>query len=237
MTEGERGKEGLWALLKRGEKYFGGIIVRERYKTVKAEAKAEIVEKKSRFIANVKRVSTEQDAIDFYELIKKKFWDARHNVYAYYIGGDIPVQKFSDEGEPTGTAGMPILETIKRQGLEDVVVVVTRYFGGILLGTGGLIRAYSKSAGEGIKLAGVVERIWATKVNIKIDYALLGKIQSIAISEGWQIIDSVYSDLIDIYMAVPVEQVKLLRKKIAELTAGTLEITEADHDYYITEEI
>jgi len=212
-------------------------MVREIYKTVKGEGTAEIVEKKSRFIANTKRISTEQEAIEFYESIKKKCWDARHNVYAYYIGGDSPVQKFSDEGEPAGTAGMPILEAIKRQGLEDVVVVVTRYFGGVLLGTGGLIRAYSKSAGEGIKSAGIVKKIWSTKVNIKIDYALLGKIQSIAISEGWQIIDSVYSDLIDIYLAVPVGQVQLLRKKIAEITAGSLEITEVGNDYYITEEI
>lgn len=211
--------------------------MRDRYKTIKSEGTAEIIEKKSKFIANVKRISSEEEAIEFYDMIKKKYWDARHNVYAYYIGGNAVVQKFSDEGEPAGTAGMPILETIKRQNLEDVIVVVTRYFGGILLGTGGLVRAYSKSAGEGIKASGIVEKIWSAKVHMKIDYALLGKIQAISSNEGWRITDIIYADLIDIYMAIPVDKIETLKKVISELTAGSLEINEIDRDYYLMEEI
>lgn len=208
--------------------------MRERYKTVKSEGAVEITEKKSRFIANVKEVSSEEEAIEFYETIKKKYWDARHNVFAYYIGGLSSVQKFTDEGEPAGTAGMPILEVIKRQGLEDIIIVVTRYFGGILLGTGGLVRAYSKSAQEAIKSAGIIEKIWSAKMHIRIEYTYLGKIQAIANNEGWRIIDTQYADLIDIYLAVPIEALGILKKKISEISAGSLEINEFDKDYYIT---
>ncbi|MGE5328376.1 MAG: YigZ family protein [Deltaproteobacteria bacterium] len=207
--------------------------MRERYKTVKSEGTAEIIEKKSKFIAHVRRIASEEEAMEFYETIKKKYWDARHNVYAYYIGGDSGIQKFSDEGEPSGTAGMPILQTIKNQGVEDVIVVVTRYFGGILLGTGGLVRAYSKSAGEGIKAAGIVEKIWSAKVHMRIDYNLLTRIQAISSNEGCCIIDTIYADLIDIYIAVPINKLEKLKKVILELTGGGLQIDEIDRDYYI----
>ncbi|MGE5474856.1 MAG: YigZ family protein [Ignavibacteriales bacterium] len=211
--------------------------MRETYKTIKSEGTAEIVEKKSRFIANVKRVSSDEEAMDFYEIIKKKYWDARHNVFAYYIGGNSFIQKFTDEGEPAGTAGMPILDVIKKQGLEDIIVVVTRYFGGILLGTGGLVRAYSKSAIEAIKSTGIVEKVWSTKIHMKIDYTFLGKIQTIANNEGWYIIDTIYADLIDIYLAVPIKQVNLLNKKVSELSAGSIEVNEIDNGYYIIKEV
>lgn len=209
--------------------------MREKYRTVKDLGTAEITERKSRFIANVKRITSEEEAINFYESIKKKYWDARHNVFAYLIGGDVNIQKFSDEGEPSGTAGMPILETIKRQGLEDLIIVVTRYFGGILLGTGGLVRAYSKSAGEGIKAAGTVEMILSTKLHMKIDYNLLGKIQAAAGSEGWMIKEIKYSDLIDVYISVPIEKVDTFRRKMSELSAGSAEINEVDNDYIMEE--
>lgn len=213
------------------------MILRERYKTVKHEATAEIVEKKSRFIAHVIPITSEKEAIEFYEKIKKKYWDARHNVYAYYMGGDSQIQKFTDDGEPVGTAGMPMLECIKKLGVEDVAVVVTRYFGGILLGTGGLVRAYSKAAGEGIASAGLLEKIWSAKVHMKIDYTLLGKIQTLSFQEGWKIIDIIYTDQIDIYIGVAYNQVDAFYKKIQELTAGSVDIEIEGYDYYITEEI
>jgi uncharacterized YigZ family protein len=114
----------------------------KEYRTVLSEAAVEIEEKKSRFIASVKPVSTEEEAFEFINLLKSKYWNATHNVYAYYINGDIPAQKFSDDGEPSGTAGMPVLETIKRFDVQNLVIVVTRYFGGIKLGAAGLVRAY-----------------------------------------------------------------------------------------------
>jgi len=135
-----------------------------QYKTISKEATVEMEEKKSRFIANVKPVSSEEEALEFINNIRAKYWDATHNVYAYYISGENIIQRFSDDGEPSGTAGMPVLEVIKRMELKDLVVVVTRYFGGILLGASGLVRAYSKSAALGIEAAGIV-----TKKTMPID--------------------------------------------------------------------
>jgi len=129
----------------------------KEYKTVLNHAVYEIDEKKSRFIASVKPVSTEDEAIRFINDLKSKYWDATHNVYAYTIGKNDEVQKFSDDGEPSGTAGKPVLETIKSKGIKNVLVVITRYFGGTLLGAGGLIRAYSESASLGLDKAGIIK--------------------------------------------------------------------------------
>ena len=124
------------------------IIISNEYKTVKDIGIAEIVEKRSRFIASVRPVSSEEDALEYLNMLKQKYWDARHNVYAYIIREN-NIMRYSDDGEPSGTAGVPVLDILKREELTDVIVVVTRYFGGILLGTGGLVHAYSKAAKEG----------------------------------------------------------------------------------------
>lgn len=210
--------------------------MRLRYLTVDKESKFEIIEKKSRFIASVKNINSETEAIEFYENIKKNCWDARHNVYAYYIGGEQTIQKFNDDGEPGGTAGMPMLETIKKMGIEDVVVVVTRYFGGILLGTGGLARAYSRSAREGIANCGIIEKILTVRYEISIDYTMLGKVQNMVLENNYIIISTDYSDAVKLHIGVPSGQEEEFKKKACELFSGDIAIREIDKDYYIMKE-
>ncbi|QFK72880.1 YigZ family protein [Pradoshia sp. D12] len=148
------------------------------YKTVKGYGESEQIIQKSRFIAYVNRVESEEEAIQFIQSIKKKHWDATHNCSAYMIGENDLIQKANDDGEPSGTAGVPILEVIKKKGLKDTAVVVTRYFGGIKLGAGGLIRAYGGAASEGINATGVVERRLMRIMKSTFDYTLLGKIEN-----------------------------------------------------------
>lgn len=148
------------------------------YKTVKRMGKAEMTVKKSRFIGHAKPVETEEEAIAFIESIKKEHWSATHNCSAYVIGERDQIQKASDDGEPSGTAGRPILEVIKQQGLKNTVVVVTRYFGGILLGAGGLIRAYTEGAVIGIQAAEPVYKVLHREVRIGLDYTWLGKVEN-----------------------------------------------------------
>lgn len=148
------------------------------YKTVKGYGESEQIIQKSRFIAYVNRVESEEEAIQFIQTIKKKHWDATHNCSAYMIGENDLIQKANDDGEPSGTAGVPILEVIKKKGLKDTAVVVTRYFGGIKLGAGGLIRAYGGAASEGINATGVVERRLMRIMKSTFDYTLLGKIEN-----------------------------------------------------------
>lgn len=148
------------------------------YKTVKGYGETEQIIQKSRFIAYVNRVESEEEAIQFIQSIKKKHWDATHNCSAYMIGENDLIQKANDDGEPSGTAGVPILEVIKKKGLKDTAVVVTRYFGGIKLGAGGLIRAYGSTASEGINATGVVERRLMRVMKSTFDYTLLGKIEN-----------------------------------------------------------
>ena len=148
------------------------------YKTVKGYGESEQIIQKSRFIAYVNRVESEDEAIQFIQSIKKKHWDATHNCSAYMIGENDLIQKANDDGEPSGTAGVPILEVIKKKGLKDTVVVVTRYFGGIKLGAGGLIRAYGGAASDGINTTGVVERRLMRVMKSTFEYTLLGKIEN-----------------------------------------------------------
>ena len=147
------------------------------YKTIKKQACAEYEDRKSRFIANVFPVQTEEKALEYLNAVKKKYSDARHNVYAYVLEKD-NIQRYSDAGEPAGTAGVPILDYIKKEGLSNVIVVVTRYFGGILLGTGGLVHAYSKAAKAGVEAAKPVEMVLCREIRIFCDYNMLGKIQN-----------------------------------------------------------
>lgn len=148
------------------------------YKTVYAQGSAEIVEKKSRFIASVSPVSTEEEAIAFVNSVKAKYRDARHNVYAYVVK-DNNISRFTDDGEPSGTAGAPVLDVILKEGLTDTAIVVTRYFGGTLLGTGGLVRAYGKAAKDGVLHAQICEKIYCHELSIRTPYDLHGKIKYI----------------------------------------------------------
>ncbi|GGN53603.1 MULTISPECIES: YigZ family protein [Oceanobacillus] len=149
------------------------------YFTVKQEGQDEIIIQKSRFIGYVRRVETEEEAQSFIQEIKKKHYDATHNCSCYMIGENNEIQKANDDGEPSGTAGIPMLEVLKKQNLKDTAVVVTRYFGGIKLGAGGLIRAYGNTTSQAIKTTGIVKRVLMQGVSVTVDYGLLGKLENV----------------------------------------------------------
>lgn len=205
--------------------------MKEGYRTVKNAAAAEIVEKRSRFIADVKPVETEADALGFLEEIKKKYWDARHHVFAYVLE-DNNVQRYSDDGEPAGTAGLPILEFIKKEGLSNLVVVVTRYFGGILLGTGGLVHAYTASAKAGVEGAQPIEKKLCCEMVAECDYSLLGKIQSEARERGYIISDTEYAENVKISVLVPVSETSFFEANLIDKTNGKVGIKQGKIGYY-----
>lgn len=208
--------------------------MRKEYLTVLNEASAELEEKKSRFIATVKPVASEEEAQEFVDSLKTKYWNATHNVYAYYICGDQELQKFSDDGEPSGTAGMPVLEAIKKLGVQDVAVVVTRYFGGTLLGAAGLVRAYGKSATLGIEAAGIVTRRLCIQTRIVMDYSLLGKIQALMASKGYRIMDTVYSQDVEMVVYIPVDEFEEFSTLVIETTSAKAIIDPGEKTYITT---
>lgn len=189
-----------------------------RYKTVYCGGEAEIVEKKSRFIATVQPVKSEEEALTFIEAMRKKYWNATHNCFAYVIGEHFQVQRCSDDGEPSGTAGKPMLDVLLGEEIHDVVVVVTRYFGGTLLGTGGLVRAYSGSTKEGLLASNVITKMHGQKLIVQTDYTGLGKIQYILGQRGLQILDSIYTDKVDLEVLLPED---VIGEVMAEITEGT----------------
>lgn len=204
-----------------------------QYKTVLNHAVHEIEERKSRFIASVKPVSTEQEALEFINGLKSKYWDATHNVYSYYIGGSNIVQRFSDDGEPSGTAGLPMLEVIKRMEVRDLVVVVTRYFGGTLLGAAGLIRAYGKSASLGIEEAQIVTKKLCRQVSVVLEYTLFGKVQSLLISKGLTIKDVIYEQDVEIIVFIADDETEAFVDLINEATNARA-IIQTGQNSYIT---
>ena len=174
------------------------------YISVEKEATAEITEKKSRFIANVCHVETEEEAMAYINKIKKQHYSARHNVYAYILSDGI--KKYTDDGEPAKTAGLPILEMLEKQGITDVVCVVTRYFGGTLLGTGGLVRAYTESAKAGVEESGIVTMTACSLLEFKVPYSNLGSAEYILKSHGAVCEDKNYAQ--EITLTVTVEENK-----------------------------
>jgi uncharacterized YigZ family protein len=192
----------------------------KEYNTVKDQAVSEIVEKKSRFICSVKPVDNEEQAMEFIKEVSERHRDATHNVYAYIIAGRVEIQRASDDGEPQGTAGIPVLEVIKKEGLTNICVVVTRYFGGILLGTGGLIRAYSSAAREGILHAGICRKALYSIFKINIDYSFLGKLQNAVTSLGNNIIRMEYTDSIGMFVKARHDRVERLTRTVTDLTCG-----------------
>ena len=166
----------------------------ERYATLREYGNAEIVIRKSRFIGHAQPVETEEEAVAFVEQIKKKYWDATHNCSAYVVGERDEWQKALDDGEPSGTAGKPILEVIKHRGLKNVVVVVTRYFGGIMLGAGGLVRAYTDGAVAGIEAAGPIVKVLLREIIIDIDYTWYGKLENALRDRGVRVGDASFTD-------------------------------------------
>ena len=195
------------------------------YKTVYQGNTAEIVEKKSRFIADVFPVSSEEEALECLERIKKQYWDARHHCYAYVIREERPLERCSDDGEPSGTAGKPILEVIKGAKLENVLIIVTRYFGGTLLGTGGLVRAYTSASREGLAHSTIITRIYGFKLKIQTDYTGLGKIQYILGQRGLPILETNYTDSVELTVLVPTGDEKAVTAEVTEGTNGKSRIS------------
>ena len=203
-----------------------------KYKTVYIGGKDEIVEKKSRFIATVQPVHTEEEAISFIESVKKQYWDARHNCFAYVIGERSQIQRCSDDGEPSGTAGKPMLDVLLGEEVHDTVVVVTRYFGGTLLGTGGLVRAYQGATKAGLNASTIIEKCYGRKWNIATDYTGFGKIQYILGQREIPILDTSYTDKVEIIVLIPVEAEESVRCEVIEGTNGQADIEAGDACYF-----
>ena len=206
-----------------------------KYITVKMRAEDSFEEKKSEFIGYVKRVESEEEAKEFVAEIKSMHKQARHNCFAYVIGKNMGIQRYSDDGEPQGTAGIPILEVMKKQGITDCAVVVTRYFGGILLGTGGLTRAYTKGAVIAIEAARIVEKVDGTRVAIEIEYDLYGKIQYICGQNNWHIEDTEFTDGVKIYVLVEDSNLETLENEITEVTSAKAKISKDMEGVYFKE--
>lgn len=194
----------------------------------------EIVEKKSRFIANIAAVASEEEAIEFIEKIKKKYYDARHNCYAYIIGDKGDKKKCSDDGEPQRSAGMPMMEVLENQGYFDIVVVVTRYFGGTLLGVGGLIRAYQGAVIEGLNASVSGEIHEGFRAKYRFGYDFYGKIKYIAESENIVIEDTLFDENVTMSLIFEDGESERLQKKLVEETNANIERLLLEKIKYIT---
>jgi len=204
------------------------------YQTVQGYGEYELIIQKSRFIAHIQRVETEEKAQEFIQEIKKRHKDATHNCSAYLIGESNHIQKANDDGEPSGTAGVPILEVLKKKDLKDTVVVITRYFGGIKLGAGGLIRAYGKATSEGIAATGIVERKLMKIIQTSIDYTFLGKVENELRSSPYQIKDIHYVENVQIETYIDSGSLPLFKDWMTDLTNGQGEMEDIGEIYLET---
>jgi len=197
-------------------------------KSLAAESTGEIVEKKSRFIATMIPVTSEEEARDFIASMKKKYYDARHNCSAYTIGENHEITKSSDDGEPSGTAGRPMLDVLIHSDIHNLCVVVTRYFGGVLLGTGGLVRAYTDATKAALENASVKEELNGITLSIDTDYNGYGKINYYLESEKIPVVDSAFTDKVTITVFVKENEADTVMAKIIELTNATASVTKGD---------
>lgn len=204
----------------------------ENFVMLSKGAEAEIVEKKSRFIATVRPVANEAEAVAFIDEMKKKYYDARHNCSAFVIGSKGELTRSSDDGEPSGTAGRPMLEVLVGSEIRNIAVVVTRYFGGTLLGTGGLVRAYTSAVKEALAKCETIRQQYGVKLKIKTDYNGVGKIQYLLANKGVCIIDSIYAADVELVTFVPIEQYDALRKELIEVTSAKAGLEELERLYY-----
>ena len=191
------------------------------YKVVYTGGVGEIVEKKSRFICTVKPVESEEEATEFINEMKKKYWDAKHNCSAFVIGSKQELTRCSDDGEPASTAGRPMLDVLLKEGICDVAVVVTRYFGGVLLGTGGLVRAYQGAVAAGLEQCQIITKLSGKLLKIRTDYNGLGKLQYIFAQNNISIRDTIYEADVCIEVLVPDEKKEQIEKLIIEATSAT----------------
>lgn len=192
----------------------------QAYTTIKQAAEAEFTEKRSRFISRISPVETEEEAAAFLSRIKSENWDANHNCYSYIIRGNI--QKFSDDGEPQGTAGMPILDVLRKEGVTDAIIVVTRYFGGILLGAGGLVRAYSHAAKLALDAAGKREVLPCTVFLIEMPYTLYDKVNKLVTDCGAVTLDSDFGAVVSLKLRLPSSEYPAFAAGLTELTAAVV---------------
>ncbi len=201
------------------------------YITIEHEAAPEFIEKRSRFIGYIKPVTTEKEALDFINSLRSKHWDATHNVYAYVLR-EQNTCRYSDDNEPQGTAGMPVLDVIRKSGLTDVCVVVTRYFGGILLGGGGLVRAYSHSASLAVEAAGVITMRPCSECTLSCTYNQYGKLSSLIPENGGVVDDCDFGEGVNMKFHIPTVELNSLKKKVTDATSGTVEIISDEEKYY-----
>ncbi|MBP3487707.1 MAG: YigZ family protein [Roseburia sp.] len=201
-------------------------------KTVYSGGEGEIIEKKSRFIATVRPVTSEEEAAAFIAEMKKKYWDARHNCSAFVIGGRQEISRCSDDGEPAQTAGRPMLDVLLREDIHNAAVVVTRYFGGVLLGTGGLVRAYQKATQEGLAASVIIDKKEGIRLSVGTDYNGLGKLQYLIAQKGLLLIDTVYTDAVELLLMVPVEEQQAVEREIVEATCGNARISWGEQVQY-----
>lgn len=204
----------------------------ESYKTIYKGCSGEIVMKKSRFIANILPVESEEEAAAFIDERKKKYWDAAHNCTAYVIGTENPIMHCSDDGEPSKTAGRPMLDVLLNHGLTNLVLVVTRYFGGTLLGTGGLVKAYQSATIEGLNQGHIITKTLGYKMELTTDYNFVGKIQYYVAQESIPTLSSDYTDIVQLTLIIPISFRDEFEKNIAEITNGQGELEEQGTIYY-----
>ncbi|RNB82079.1 YigZ family protein [Brevibacillus fluminis] len=203
----------------------------DQYKTVAGYGEDEIVIERSRFIGYAQRATTEEEAVAFINMIKKKHWDATHNCSAFVIGENDQIQRSSDDGEPSGTAGKPILECIKKNGLKDTVVVVTRYFGGIKLGAGGLVRAYTAGTVTGLQAAGIVAHLLHQEISVTVDYHWWGKVENELRLLNSRVADTIYTDKVTVLIHVLHGEEDAFVLRMTDLTNGQAEISRGEKLY------
>ncbi|MGN0348958.1 MAG: YigZ family protein [Roseburia sp.] len=192
----------------------------------------EVVEKKSRFLATVRPIASEEEATAFVAEMKKKYWDARHNCSAFVLGERHEISRCSDDGEPPQTAGRPMLEILLKEDIHNAAVVVTRYFGGILLGTGGLVRAYQKAVQAGLANSVIMDKEEGLRLTIGTDYNGLGKLQYLLAQSGLSLLDTVYTDKVELLCVVPTEQQRKVESEITEATNGAANLVWGEKVWY-----
>lgn len=195
------------------------LISLNSYKTIRIASSDEYIVKKSRFIGHIMPVTTQEQALEFIQTVSKKHWDATHNVYAYIIR-ETGVKRYSDDGEPQGTAGIPVLDVLEKSGVTDCAVVVTRYFGGIMLGAGGLVRAYSHSASIAVAAGGIVTRAMCARLKVTCDYYFYGKLSSLVPESGGVIEDTIFEDNVTLVFRMPLEIIDGFNAKLIDVSNG-----------------
>lgn len=203
----------------------------KEYYTIADYAEKEIIIEKSRFIGYIQPVETAEEAEHFISQIKDKHNDATHNVPVYLIGTNYEIQKYSDDGEPSGTAGIPVLEMLKKEGLTNLALVITRYFGGIKLGTGGLVRAYTNTAKSVLEEAGIVKKVVHELIEVKMNYTFLGKVQSQIVNEGYIIKDTVFLEDVSINVYTPLDKIDQFKNLLIQITNGKCTFKSLDQVY------